>query len=148
MGKQLIITEEEINRIKLLYEITGDSYIKENTFLQKYVGKTYNVYKNNSFTEGAGVLKVHDIKYGDYKGKLGILINYDNDKMYQFIDCNYNPSKIGYKIEQKIYVPPISADYTQYTKSMVDDINQKGTAAGIKWCQKPKTDFGIKSVNE
>jgi len=148
MGQRIIITEEEKKNILSLYEQTDDLYKKENDFLKKYIGKTYNVYIDSKFTQLSGQLKVNKIEYLNFRGKDGLMINYDNDKNYQFIVCNYNPSKIGYLIDHRVNIGGFSVDKIHYTKAMIDDINNKGVALGIQWCKKPSADFGAVQKNK
>ena len=149
MGQRLIITEQEKKTILSLYEQTDDQYKKENDFLQRYVGKTFNTYVDPEFREFTGYLnKIRTIKYdGD-----AIEIYYSHPSYYDktkfmdrekpiFIFCIYNPSKFSYKLRWS--VSEVS-NKPYYNKTLVDDITNKGIAAGIQWCKRPNADFGMK----
>jgi hypothetical protein len=140
MGKKLIITEEEKKKILSLYEQNQDSFEKENNFLKRYIGKTLNLYSDVSQTDmGRISYKIETI---NYEGG-GITINQDSvtDKEYIFIECNYNPSKIGYKMLLTHKYGSADLGGTLYNKKFVDDINNYGLQSGITWCKKPKADF-------
>ena len=135
MGR-LIISETERQNILSLYEEENDEHKKENEFLKKYVGKTFISYIDADYQTLPWKMEIKDIIYR-YNS---IEINPNDVKNNFSFHCLYNPNRIGYK-------GWVGSLY-RYNKTLIDDINQKGTAAGIKWCQKPKADFGIKSVNE
>jgi hypothetical protein len=147
MGKRIIISESEKKNILSLYEQDSNEFKKENDFLKRYVGKTFNEYSDKQLQKLWGTPTISSIEYDSD----GLSINYrewvnnTNDR-YSLYTCNYNPSKIGYKGSTNLITS--SEIYDVYNKTLIDDINQKGTASGIKWCQKPKADFGVKSVNE
>ena len=147
MGK-LIISETEKKNILSLYE--EDDNKKEKDFLNQYIGKTFIVYDDENFHTNPKKYEIEQIvynKYSDTKGSnvgldimtkdLGLGVNY-----FHF-ECLYNPNRIGY-ILKKLG----RSDFNKYyNKTLIDDINQKGTVSGIKWCQKPKADFGVKTTN-
>jgi hypothetical protein len=135
MGR-LIISETERQNILSLYEEENDEHKKENEFLKKYVGKTFISYIDADYQTLPWKMEIKDIIYR-YNS---IEINPNDVKNHFSFHCLYNPNRIGYK-------GWVGSLY-RYNKTLIDDINQKGTAAGIKWCQKPKADFGIKSINE
>ena len=145
MGKRIIISESEKKNILSLYEETNE-YKKENDFLKKYVGKTINEFTDRQLQNLSGTNKIKSIEYNGS----GIIIEFLPESsydygMYSTYVCKYNPSKLGY---EGTFNFGERESWTVYNKTLIDDINQKGTAAGIKWCQKPKADFGTKSINE
>jgi hypothetical protein len=147
MGKRIIISESEKKNILSLYEQDSNEFKKENDFLKRYVGKTFNEYSDKQLQKLWGTDTISSIEYDSD----GLSINYkeyvnNTNDSYSLYTCNYNPSKIGY--EGSSGGISSSKNYDVYNKTLIDDINQKGAASGIKWCQKPKADFGTKTVNE
>ncbi len=144
MGQRLIITEEEKNIILSLYEQTDKQYKKENDFLKRYVGKTFNIYTDSDFQTLASnsPQKIESIIYYEnglsVKGKYYLDVFEKDDEFDYFFRCLHNPNRLGYSIDDNIL------NRTWQNKTLIDNINQQGAALGIKWCQKPKADFGIK----
>jgi hypothetical protein len=135
MGKRIIISESEKKNILSLYEEDNNIYKKENDFLKKYIGKTFNIYEDINEQTLYSQALIKNITYNG--GRIIINTEYSS---YDFV-CQYNPSRIGYKGYG-------SYNREFYNKSLITDINIKGNSIGIKWCQKPKSDFGTKTVNE
>jgi hypothetical protein len=139
----LIISETERKNILSLYEQNSDAYKKENDFLKKYIGKTFNVYSDlNQQDIEYKQIKIQDINYDGRTLYINSLPSQEKIR-FLFFNCLYNPSRIGDVINNWSDTTP-----NIYAKSLISDINQKGITNGIKWCQKPKADFGVKSVNE
>jgi hypothetical protein len=147
MGQRRIITEEEKKKILSLYEQSEDTYQKENNFLKRYIGKTVNLYENLAQTEM--YQRSYKIEKIEYTGG-GIFINNDghSDDNYIAIWCNYNPNKIGYKMNLNTnYKYTGSKSVDLYNKKLIDDINTYGLQAGITWCKKPKADYSSTQQN-
>jgi hypothetical protein len=140
MGKRIIISESEKKNILSLYEQDSNEFKKENDFLQKYIKKTFNVYSDLNQQK----IKYNQVEIKDiYYDSKGLHINLKHEFPYFFFACVYNPSKIS---DVQNYWSETTPNI--YAKTLISDINQKGAANGIKWCQKPKSDFGVKSVNK
>jgi len=146
MGQRLIITEEEKKNILTLYEQTNDLYKKENEFLKKYIGKTFNVYQDDKFQKLRwnpviikNILYNRENRFTTYTGSLNItgetMTQDVTIKLEMSFSCQLNPSRIGYEA---------LTEYGKiYNKTLIDNINQQGISAGIQWCKKPKADFGM-----
>lgn len=157
MSKSLIITEEEKKNILSLYEQTDDKYKKENDFLKRYVGKTFNLYTDNTFKKiSSESNKITDIIYrgGNIKIKFDATYKPINDEEITYkklatIECEHNPNRLGYKFIDLDTESELTHGYPNvYNKSLIDDINKKGTEFGIKWCQLPKADFGMTNTDK
>ena len=153
MGQRLIISEEDKKEILSLYEQTDNQYKKENDFLKRYVGKTFNTYVDPQFRDFTGFL--NKIRTIEYDGQ-AIQIYYSQPNYYDktkfddrefpiYIMCVYNPSKLSYKLGWALAENNKNKPY--YNKTLVDDITNKGMSAGIQWCKRPNADFGIKQSN-
>jgi hypothetical protein len=134
MKKIIKLTESELINIikKIITEQDDVKYKKENDFLKKYIGKTFNVYNDKNFKSlHSGGHKIISIKYDGG----GIMIN-TNTPLFNvfYMECQHNPDKLSYGFNNN----------DSYNKTLVDDINQKGTSVGIKWCQLHKADFSTK----
>ena len=157
MSKRLIITEEEKKTIRSLYEQTNDQYKKENDFLKRYVGKTFNLYTDNTFKKlSSESNKITDIVYKGGHIKIKFDVTYkrvDNEELtyknLAYIECEHNPNRLGYKCIDLDTESELTHGYPNvYNKSLIDDINKKGTELGIKWCQLPKADFGMNNMDK
>ena len=141
MGKKFIISEEEKKHIMGLYE-QSQLYQKENEFLKRYVGKTFNIYSDPNFSKGVygNPYIILSIKYNG--GGLDLNVSHSSEPNFhdlRSISCMYNPSKFSYEIK---HWDGLGKRIVEHNKTLVDDIMSKGATAGIQWCQKPKADFG------
>ena len=131
MKKIIKLTESELINIvkKVIIEQDDIKYKKENDFLKKYRTNTFNLYSDENFKRlYHGSIDIIGIKYDG--GGITILTNHD---VKYYMECQHNPDKLSYRFNNG-----------SYNKTLVDDINQKGSSVGIKWCQLPKADFGVK----
>ncbi len=140
--KQLL--ESSMGNVKPL--ITEDDD-KIQIFLNKYIGKTFNLYNDENLQNIWGTFTIDKIYYETYP-QSQLVIEFGEDTISEvkqklvFI-CTYNPSKFNTKSYFKIknYKDDIS-EKPVYNKSLTTDIFTKATQAGIQFCQKPKADFG------
>jgi hypothetical protein len=154
MGRKLIITEEEKNNILSLYE-QYSIHQKEDDFLKKYIGKTFITYQDPNFRDILTKETIDEIYYSFKYDKNtrttrdGIIIetkinspNYTATTATFTFGCLYNPNKISYEGKKTQY----GKTFKVFNKTLIDDINTKGTSNGIEWCRKPQADFGLKQT--
>ena len=136
------LLESTMGNVKPLISESDD---KTQTFLNKYIGKTFTLYADENLQDIWGspntIEKI-------YYGSSGLVIEFNDyllDQRLEF-DCLYNPSRFSNKAfyGYKDYLGGVDMKEV-YNKSLTNDIFTKGSQLGIKFCQKPKSDFG--SVN-
>jgi hypothetical protein len=148
MGQRLIITEEEKKTILSLYEQTDEEYKKENDFLKRYVGKTVIWYRSDmqSIDPDHTPSKIESITYDGnaiyIKGEYNVISKHKYEYFLYEFPCLHNPDRIGYD-SYPIHTEGYKG-FIGFNNKLIDNINQQGFSAGIKWCKKPKADFGIK----